>query len=155
MSENFKSLNWIYNPENNVLEVSFEIESSDGIIETKILEIPETSLIEMSALVPALSEKQKMVEMLNLIYKIQEEQLLTVDGINSELSELIKEHTSVREELSQGNLTKEDILALSTKSKDLTGVKTVYAERRHLIKLLTAKEADLRAKLAKMQAGYM
>jgi hypothetical protein len=144
-------LNWSYNGEKGVVELTIE---QANTTETLLVEVPETTLIEMSSVVPAIFEKKKVNEMLDLIYKIEKEQLLSVEALAKKMDELEKAHAEVRDELSVGNLSKEDILALSVKSKDLVGVKALFTDKRHMIKLLGMKEAELRLRLAKMQAGY-
>lgn len=146
-------LNWTYNPEKKCVDLI--VDKGEGkSIETVTIELQESMLIDISAMVPALSEKQKMEEHLRKIYALKEKQLLTFDELCNKMNELEEEHSTVRDELSQGNLTKEDILALTSRSKDLVGVKALFTEKRHMVKWLGMEEAKLRAELAKMQAGY-
>lgn len=146
-------LSWNYNSEKGVIELI--VEKDEKSAETVVYELAESQLLEMADIIPALSEKKKLIDMINLIYKIEEEECLTVEALSAKIDELEEEHRKIREKLNNDKktLSKEQIMALTAQSNDLKSVKALcVSDKRHLIKLLQMKASQKRAELAKMIA---
>jgi len=145
-----KFLNYNYNSDEHVIEITASLDNGD----IDIVQIPDSVIIEMTSIVPALAEEKMAQDLLKKMYSMKEEQRLTVEYICQKIEEYEKLHEEIRDELSVPNLTKEEISALTAKSNDLSKVKTLLDTKRHTVKLIDLQIAALSTKIAKIQAGF-
>jgi hypothetical protein len=142
--------NWRYNSEKGVIELLVSIPNQT---EELVIIVTETALSEIMDLIPSLQEERQIRDLLNKIKNIQQQRLLTIEDIDKKADELRNLHAKIRDELSQPNISKNDILAISAKSKDLSAEKAVLETKRHLVRMLAMEESKLRAELAKILVG--
>jgi len=150
-------VSWKLNPATDCIELTVNMpksaipEVAQNEPDQAIVEVPETKFAEMIDILPTLEDKKKLKDLLDTLYKVRKDRLLTIDALSKECEEMKKLHEDLRKRF-QGCHDKTTLFALTAESKDLGTEKVIIDTKRHLIGLLIREEGKIRADIAKQQS---
>lgn len=136
-----------YNPTTCTTDLIF---LENGI--EKILPMTDELMHELIETIPIFNEEKAQRDILKKIYEVREKRILTVAKIDELIDEIREKHDDAQTKLKSVN-DKLSILKWNSIIKSLSSEKTTLDTKRHLIRMLVFEEADLRAQLAKREAG--
>jgi hypothetical protein len=116
-----------------------------------IVEVPETKFAEIIDLIPALEDSKKLKDLLDTLFRVRKERLLTIEELSKECEAMTKKHEDLQGRLKSCS-DKVTLFALTAESKDLGTEKVIIDTKRHLIGLLIREEGKIRADIAKQQS---
>jgi hypothetical protein len=141
-------VSWKLNPSTECIELTVKLPDNTEAI----VEVPETKFAEMIEMIPALEDEKKLKDLLDTLYRVRKERLLTVEGLGKECEVMTGKHEDLQTRLKNCH-DKTTLFALTAESKDLGTEKVIIDTKRHLIGLLIREEGKIRADIAKQQAG--
>lgn len=144
-----EAIGWRINPQSGVIELIAKLPSTE---EELVVEIPETKFGEIIANIPSLVEEKEIQRLLTLIYGVKEKRVMEISEADKRLKDLEEKQEKVREKMPTVK-SKLELAALEAESRVLGTEKSLVDSKRHLIRMLTMEEADLRGKLAKAKSG--
>jgi hypothetical protein len=143
-------ISYKWNQEKSVFEILVDI----GTEQPVVLEISKDTLIDMANILPALKEQKLIEDVMVEYYRVMKEQALSIEQILKDGEKLEKLHEDLRKELSDPALDKNEIMAMSARSKDLGTSKVILDTKRHLLKMGEMTLAKLHNRQLALEAGF-
>jgi hypothetical protein len=139
-----------YNSETETTEITFIEDGAE-----KLLTLKDEYMHELIETVPLFNEEKEQRRLLKQIYEIIERRHLKVEELDKKIEALQTEHQDLRNKLSSTTIAKDKlaILRYASMISSLKGQKPLIDAERLLLRMLIIEEADLRAQLARREAG--
>lgn len=127
---------------------SVELTLETGVV----ISISEDAFINVIRALPEFDDEYQIRELLKELWRIRRDRLLTYEELDKKTEALLSRFEENGQKLDNAQ-DKLEVFKYTSKTKNLSAMKVVFAERRMLLKQLALQEADLKGQLAKIIVG--